>query len=59
MHESDEEQRSKALYCAVRAFQAALGIQGADVTDYLPSSICWTKLSTSTATASRQAFSIR
>jgi hypothetical protein len=29
------EQRSKALYVAIRAFQAALAIEGADVSDYL------------------------
>lgn len=32
---TDPATRSKALYVAVRAFQAALGIQGADVSDYL------------------------
>lgn len=32
---TDEEQRRDALYVAVRAFQAALEIHGAEVTDYL------------------------
>jgi hypothetical protein len=35
MHATSPEQRSHALYVAIRAFQAALARQGADVTDYL------------------------
>ena len=35
-HATDAAQRSKALYVAIRAFQAALAIEGADeVNDYL------------------------
>ena len=34
-HATSPEQRSKALYVAIRAFQAALAIEGAEVTDYL------------------------
>ena len=35
MQATTPEQRSHALYVAIRAFQAALAIEGADVTDYL------------------------
>ena len=35
MQATTPEQRSHALYVAVRAFQAALAIEGANVTDYL------------------------
>lgn len=34
-HATDPAMRSKALYVAIRAFQAALGIQGTDVSDYV------------------------
>ena len=35
MHATTPRQRSKALYAAIRSFQAALAIDGAEVTDYL------------------------
>jgi len=34
-HATTPEQRSHALYVAVRAFQAALAVDGAEVTDYM------------------------